>query len=121
MPAATGKQAKPRLLHGKPSPYVGEGTADAGLEVSPSNLQRALLDGEDSPGDDGDVLTSRGPGLAPLWKAGGGGGGSGGPIDPADLPITSRTQLGALIIGPGLSATATGLTTMDIASLPALP
>ncbi|MGB7565253.1 MAG: hypothetical protein WBM08_10940 [Prochlorococcaceae cyanobacterium] len=87
-----GNRRRQRMLHGEQAPRAGEGTADAGLEVSPANLQRALLDGVDSPGADGDVLTSRGPGLAPVWGAGGGGGG-GGPTTGTDLTYDSATRL----------------------------
>jgi hypothetical protein len=90
--------------------------------VLPNNLGNEWHDANDEAGAAGDVLTSQGPGKEPLWLPGGGGtGGGGGPIDPADLPITSSTQLGALIVGAGLKADAAGLTLMDIASLPPLP
>lgn len=50
------------------------------IPVAPMNLQRALLDGVDEAGTPGQVLTSRGPALAPVWgdAAGGGGGGTPG-------------------------------------------
>jgi hypothetical protein len=77
-----GNRRRDLMLHVGGSARVGESGLDSGLEVSPSRLQRALLDGVDSPGTPGQVLTSRGPGVAPTWAAGGGGsGGTGGTGD----------------------------------------
>jgi hypothetical protein len=41
-----------------------------GTYVQPMNLQRDLLDEVDVAGGSGQVLTSLGPGLAPIWAAG---------------------------------------------------
>jgi len=47
-----------------------------GRYVQPMNLQYDLLDEADRPGGSGQVLTSLGPGLAPIWAAGNSGSGT---------------------------------------------
>jgi hypothetical protein len=98
------------------------------IPVAPMNLQRSLLDGLDEAGTPGQVLTSRGDVLAPIW-ADGGGGGTGGP-GVTNLTVTNRTDTNLTVdcdtgtdavLPPATAALAGLMVATDKAKLDAIP